>query len=116
RRLKILARRLRGAKKTTNTLDLLLQFRVSPGIVEDIFHEIRTGLNRMDRIDKDIEKHRRRRERTEIGKLLKERRQLIEKFGEKNYEALKERYTIIRRKENKYQRAKKELVEANLRL
>jgi hypothetical protein len=37
RRLKILARRLRGAKTTTNTLNLLLEFRVSPRVVEDIF-------------------------------------------------------------------------------
>ena len=116
RRLKVLARRLRGAKKNTNTLNLLLEFRVSPSVVEDIFHDIRQGVLRVDKIDKDIEKHRRRRERSEMSKLLKERRQLIEKFGEKNFEALKDRYLIIKRKENKYQRAKKELVEANLRL
>ncbi|MBI2095307.1 MAG: RNA polymerase sigma factor RpoD [Candidatus Omnitrophica bacterium] len=116
RRLKILARRLRGAKRTTNTLDLLLQFRVSPGVVEDIFHDIRDGLFRMDRIDKDIEKHRRRRARTEITRLLKERRQILKTFGEKNYEAFKDRYLTIRRKESKYQKAKRELVEANLRL
>ncbi len=116
RRLKILARRLRGAKHNTNTLNLLLEFRVNPNVVEDIFHDIRQGVTRVDRIDKDIEKHRRRRERAHISKLLKERRQLLDKFGEKNYEALKERYLIIKRKENKYQKAKKELVEANLRL
>ncbi|MBI3252335.1 MAG: RNA polymerase sigma factor RpoD [Candidatus Omnitrophica bacterium] len=116
RRLKILARRLRGAKRTTNTLNLLLEFRVSARIVEDIFHDIRDAVTRIDRIDREIERHRRRRERLEIGRLLKERRHLLETFGEKNYEALKERYAGIRRKENKYQRAKKELVEANLRL
>ena len=116
KRLKALARRLRGAKKNTNTLNLLLEFRVSAGTVEDIFHEIRQGVLRIDRIDKEIERHRRRKERTQISRLLKERRQLLNKFGEKNYEDLKERYSNIRRKENKYQKAKKELVEANLRL
>jgi len=116
KRLKSLARRLRGAKRSTNTLNLLLEFRVSPRIVEEIFHEIKKGLLCIDKVDKDIEKFRRKRQRAEIGRLLKDRRQLLTKFGEKNYEALKERFMTIKRKENKYQRAKKELVEANLRL
>ena len=116
RRLKILARKLRGAKKSTNTLNLLLEFRVSPRIVEDIFHEIRENLFRLEKIEKEAEKARRKKQRLQISKLLKEKRQLLRKLGEKNVEALKERYLGIRRKENKYQRAKKELVEANLRL
>ncbi len=116
RRLKILARRLRGAKKSTNTLNLLLEFRVSPRIVEDIFHEIKDGVLRLEKIEKDAERFRRKKQRVQISKLLKEKRQLLARFGEKNYEALRDRYLGIRRKENKYQRAKKELVEANLRL
>lgn len=116
RRLKILARRLRGAKRHTSTLDLLLEFRVSAKIVEEIFADIRQAVARMDKIDRDMERHRRRKERAEIGKLLKERRQLLETFGEKSYDSLKDRYLGIKRKETKYHRAKKELVEANLRL
>ncbi|HTL69674.1 MAG TPA: RNA polymerase sigma factor RpoD [Candidatus Eisenbacteria bacterium] len=116
RRLKILARRLRGAKKTTNVQNLLLEFRVSPRVVEDIFHDIREGVTRLERIDKDIERFRRRKERAQVSKLLKEKRQMLRKFGERDTTELKERYQTIRRKENKYQRAKKELVEANLRL
>ncbi len=116
RRLKILARRLRGAKKSTNVQDLLMEFRVSPRTVEDIFYEIRDGIVRIDKIDREIERHRRKRERAEITKLLKERHALLVKFGSKSYEDLKEGYQVMRRRENKYQRSKKELVEANLRL
>ena len=116
RRLKILARRLRGAKKNTNTLNLLLEFRVSARIVEDIFHDIKDAVTRLDRIEKEMDRHRRKKERPQISKLLKEKRALLKKFGEKSYEHLKERFINIKRKENKYQRAKKELVEANLRL
>ena len=116
RRLKILARRLRGAKKSTNTLDLLLEFRVSARVVEYIFHDIKSAVLRLDRFEKDMEKHRRKRQRLQISKLVKEKRAILKKFGEKSHEALKERFLSIRRKENKYQRAKKELVEANLRL
>ncbi len=116
KRLTILLRRLRQAKKASLVMEILLQFRVSPSVVEDIFHEIRQAVVRIDRIDRDIEKFRRKRDRAMIGKILKERRHVLRKFGEKNYELLKERYQNIRKKENKYQRAKKELVEANLRL
>ncbi|MBI3315775.1 MAG: RNA polymerase sigma factor RpoD [Candidatus Omnitrophica bacterium] len=116
KRLKSLARRLRGAKRTTNTLSLLLEFRVSPRVVEDIFLEIKKGLTHLERTERDLERFRRRRERTEISRLLKERRQLLKQFGEKSPEALRDRTLGIRRKENKYQRAKKELVEADLRL
>ena len=116
RRLKILARRLRGVKRTTHTLPLLLEFRVSPRVVEDIFADIRRGVLRLEKIEKALEKGRRRKDRAEISRLLKEKRHSLRKFGEKSIEDLKERYVNIKRKENKYQRAKKELVEANLRL
>ena len=116
KRLTILARRLRGAKKNTNTLDLLLQFRVSARIVEDIFHEIRAGLWRLEKIDKEIDRNRKKKERALLSKLLKEKKQLLRTLGEKSTEDLKERYLAIKKKENKYQRSKKELVEANLRL
>ncbi len=116
KRLSVLLRRLRTAKKAGLVMEILLQFRVSPSVVEDIFHEIRQAVVRMDRVDRDSERPRRKRDRAMIGKLLKERRQVLRKFGEKSYESLKERYQNIRKKENKYQRAKKELVEATLRL
>ncbi len=116
RRLKILARRLRGAKRHTNTLGLLLEFRVSPRIVEDIFFDIRKGVQRVEKIERELQKFRRNRQRLEISQLLKEKRQILRKFGEKNLETFKERYSQIRKKETKYQKAKKELVEANLRL
>ncbi len=116
RRLKILARRLRGAKRNTNTLNLLLEFRVSARIVEDIFYDIKKCVLRLEKIEKEMERGRRKKDRLQISTLLKEKRQLLTQFGEKNAEALKDRFLIIRRKENKYQRAKKELVEANLRL
>ena len=116
KRLTVLARRLRGAKKKTNTLDLLLQFRVTPRVVEYIFHDIKDILLRLERIEKEIEKNRRKHERLEINKLMREKRVLLQKSGEKRLEDLRERFLSIKRKETKYQRAKKELVEANLRL
>ena len=116
RRLKILARRLRGAKKTTNTLNLLLEFRVSATVVEEIFHEIRQGMVRIDKIDRELDRSKRQNLRVKILELSDEKKELLKKFGEKNMEDLKERFSVMRKREIKYQRAKKELVEANLRL
>ncbi len=116
RRLKILARRLRGAKKSTNTLNLLLEFKVSPGVVEEIYVEIKDAVMRLEKIEKEAERHRKRKERLEISRLLKEKRQILKKFGQKNAEDLKELFLVMKKKEMKYQRSKKELVEANLRL
>ena len=116
KRLASLSKKLRVVKKTSVIQELLLQVRVATNIIEDIFKEIRNAVTRIDKIDREIERFRRKRDRLAIGKLLKERRSVLRKFGEKSYEALKERYFAIRKKENKYQRAKKELVEANLRL
>lgn len=116
KRLSMLSRKLKTVRKPSQVMDLLLQIRVATGIVEDMYIEIRQAAMRVDKIDRDIEKFRRKRDRTSISKLLKERSQLLRKFGEKNYESLKERYQISRKREHKYQRSKKELVEANLRL
>jgi RNA polymerase primary sigma factor len=116
KRLKILIRRLRGAKRTTNIMDLLLEFRLSSSAVEEIFHEIRQAVHRLDRLEREIEKHRKKSERTAVSRILAERRQILAKFGEKSSQVMRELYVVIKRREAKYQRAKKELVEANLRL
>jgi len=116
KRLSMLTRRLKTVKKPSAVMDLLLQFRVAPSVVEEIFHEIRQAVVRIDKIDRDMERFRRKRDRTAVSKLLKERGQVLRKFGEKSYESLKEHYQLMRKREGKYQRAKKELVEANLRL
>jgi RNA polymerase primary sigma factor len=116
RRLKVLMRRLKAAKRGANVLNLLLEFRVSAPTVEDIFHEIRHGLLRLEKIEKETDRLRRKRQPKEVRKLLKEKSQLLRKFGEKSIENLKERFSGMRKKEIKYQKAKKELVEANLRL
>ena len=116
KRLAMLTRRLRTVKKPSAVTDLLLQFRVAPSVVEEIFHEIRQAVVRIDKIDRDMERFRRKRDRLSASKLLKERGHVLRKFGEKSYETLKEHYQLMRKREGKYQRAKKELVEANLRL
>ncbi len=116
RRLKILVTRIRSAKTPDKWMQILLEFRVAPRVVADMFVEVRTGVERVERIERESERARRKKDRNTLSKLLKEKRDLLRKFGEKDLEALRERYQIIRRKENKYQRAKKELVEANLRL
>ncbi len=116
KRLTMLTKRLKTVKKQSVIMDLLLQFRVAPSVVEEIFHEIRQAGVRINKIDRDMERFRRKRDRASVSKLLKERGQVLRKFGEKDFASMNERYQLMRKREGKYQRAKKELVEANLRL
>lgn len=116
KRVQKLLRKLKAAKRTSNLIDLYMEFRLSVGVVEDMFHEIRSSMIRIERIDREMERLRKKREHSAISKLVKERLQILRKFGEKSLDTLRERYLAIRRKEVKYQKAKKELVEANLRL
>ncbi|MCG3176304.1 MAG: RNA polymerase sigma factor SigA [Candidatus Omnitrophica bacterium] len=116
KRLTKLVKRLRTVRKSADVTGILLEFRLATAIVQDMFHEFRQAVERVDQIDREMERRRRRRERAEISRLLKERRSILSRFGEKSFELLRDRYHVIRRKETKYQRSKKELVEANLRL
>ena len=116
KRLTTLVRQLRALRSLSNPMNLLLQFRISPRVVEEIFSDIRQAVHRLERLDRDLDRARRRRSRRDTSRLLKDRRLLLRKFGERKLDEFRERYTQMRRKENKYQKAKKELVEANLRL
>ncbi|MBI4352430.1 MAG: RNA polymerase sigma factor RpoD [Candidatus Omnitrophica bacterium] len=114
-RIKRLVERLKKRRRSAGVLDILVEFRFGALVVEDIFSQIRNGLRNLERVEKDLDKCRRRRKRNEVSRFLKERRELCRKFGG-DHETLKEEFLAMRRKEGKYQKAKKELVEANLRL
>jgi RNA polymerase primary sigma factor len=116
RRVVALTKKLKTSRNPAGTLSIMLQYRISASVVHDLFKDMQQAVIRMDKIDREIERCRRRKDRKGIGALLTERKAILTKYGEKNEAAFKDRYQVIRRKELKYQRSKKELVEANLRL
>jgi len=115
RRISRLTKRLRGAKKTTVLIPLLLEFKFSTMIVEDIADKIKSQIAEMERFDREIERLRDRNVRGQIFKLKERKRRIIRDFSEPLLK-VRERIALIRRREGQFERAQKKLVEANLRL
>jgi len=115
RKLKILTRRLRASRKGSNLVQLLMQFNLAIGIVQQIIANLRNKLDELHRNRVAIEKFRRRRDRGSIGVLIK-RNQQIHKELEETEEKIHEYLRTIQKRERELSRAKKDLVAANLRL
>ena len=115
RKLKVLTRRLRASRKNTNHVQLLMQFNIHIGIVQQIVVNIRTKLEELRRNREEIQRLRRRRDRGKIGVLIQRNQEILRELGEsekKIYDYLR----VIQKRERELSRAKKDLVAANLRL
>ncbi len=116
RKLKVLTRRLRAARKGSNYVQLLMQFNVSIGIVQQLIANMRGRLEELHENREEIKRLRRRRKnRAAIGTLLK-KNQLLLKELEEPEEKFQEYFRAIQKRERELTRAKKDLVAANLRL
>jgi RNA polymerase primary sigma factor len=115
KRLAGLTRRLRASRKNSNVLPLLFEFNLTTSIVEAVASKLKSAVSHIERIDKEIERARKKRIRGGIGRLLSLKRR-IEKDCDEPYRKMKERLKLIRIRESRFVRAKRALVEANLRL
>lgn len=110
-----LLKKLRSSKKKGNLLSLLLEFNLTIGLVQDILAKTKAMLEELENIAREVQRSRRLKRRGDITRLLareKEVRAALIETPEKAREMLK----VISKHEAKFNRAKKELVEANLRL
>ena len=115
KKLKNLIRRLRASRKDADLVELLIQFNLNIGIVEQIIADLRTKLLELRRNREEIVKLRKRNVRGKIGQVEERSRQILHELGEpekKVYEHFKE----IQKRERILSHAKKDLVAANLRL
>ena len=110
-----LMKRLRGAKKTTNLVPLLTDFKFSTSVVEDLAAGMKSMLYEIEKIDRDVIRLSGKGARGHISGLKERKRQLIREFGEPLLR-IKDRLAYIRRRERQFESAQKKLVEANLRL
>ncbi|MDD5073393.1 MAG: RNA polymerase sigma factor RpoD [Candidatus Omnitrophica bacterium] len=110
-----LMKRLRGAKKTTNLVPLLMEFRFSTSVVEDLAAKMKYLLYEIEKIDRDVIRLSGKGSRGQISGLKERKRQVIRDFGEPLLR-IKDRIAYIRRRERQFESAQKKLVEANLRL
>lgn len=115
RRLNMFAASLRRARKPDSISELLKVLDLNISIIVDIVATIKSSLLEIERLNKEIQKARKKRIKGEIQKMQRKIKIIELRLGE-SYSRAKERLQLIKRKELQYTRSKKKLVEANLRL
>jgi RNA polymerase primary sigma factor len=111
RTLRNLAKRLRKSKRPETVIEVLLKFDLTIGFVQDIANKIKNLLAELEEAQARV-KRARKQEKKALLKRIREIRSGF-KVSVKN---VKETVKVIRARENVFNKAKKELVAANLRL
>ncbi len=115
RKLKTLIRKLRASRKESSLENLLMQFNLSIGIVEQIIANLRFKLRKLKQNRDDIVKLRKRRVRGKISQIEEQNRQILRELAESEKKVY-EHFKLIQKRERELSKAKKALVAANLRL
>ena len=110
-----LVRRIRAARKGSNIMELCLEFNFCISIVDDMSNGIKTAISEIDAIDREIQRMRRRRIKGSIKSFEKRKKDIESRFGKK-IDDIKKDYALIRKKAVRFNKVKKAMVEANLRL
>ncbi|MBL7085221.1 MAG: RNA polymerase sigma factor RpoD [Candidatus Omnitrophica bacterium] len=107
--------KLRATRKHENIASLLWEFDLTTSTIEQIGKRIQSSFHQISEIDSQIKRMRKRRVRGKIGLLMQKRKKILKEFGVL-YPKIKEQIKLLRSKQNRFVRAKKALIEANLRL
>lgn len=115
RKIERLTRKIRASMKGKNIVELCLEFNFCTSVAEDLAKEIRAAISEMDSIDREIQRMKRRRIKGCIRSFEKKKKSIESRFGKKQ-DDIKKEFSFIRKKALKFNRVKKAMVEANLRL
>ncbi|UCB57084.1 MAG: RNA polymerase sigma factor RpoD [Candidatus Omnitrophota bacterium] len=115
KKLSVLVSKLRATRKQENIASLLWQFDLITSVIEEVAARIKSSFHQIKEIDSEIKRLRRKKIRGKIGALIQKKKRIIKEFG-LPLPKIKEKIRLIRTKQNKFNKAKKALVEANLRL
>ncbi|MBI5143638.1 MAG: RNA polymerase sigma factor RpoD [Candidatus Omnitrophica bacterium] len=115
RRLIRQANSLRKARNKSSITRLLNELNLAMSVIEEIIKKMEEYLDELSRLDERIARLRRGKRRRDIKRLMKRKRSLGRNFGEP-IDDIKEHFKLIKSREVKFNKAKKELVAANLRL
>ncbi len=115
RRLVRIAKNLRKARSKQAISKLIKELNLVTSVIEEVVKKLEQYLDDLTKIDQRIARFKERKKRLEIKKLMREKRKIARELGEP-LEDIKEYYKLIKSREIKFIRAKKELVAANLRL
>ncbi len=123
-KMKLLGKKLKTARKNADLVNLLMQFNLSIGIIEEIIDSIREKLNELDRLRREpditpevVPPFTREEESIEEvpGDPKQRIRRIVSELGDSERQVREQMIMIVRR-ERELSRAKKDLVAANLRL
>jgi len=109
--------KIKHSRNDENIVSMLKEFNLATNLIENIIIELSSTLKEIDHIERDIKKikSRRKKERGAIRKLAQKKSLLIKKLLTP-HSKLKKQMKIIKIRQSHFNKAKKALVEANLRL
>lgn len=110
-----LTKKIRAAKKGQNILEACLEFNFCPSVIERFATDIKMGIQEVERIDKEIQKMRKRKIRGSIKAFERQKKDIEARFGKKK-EQIENDFMAIRKASMRFNKAKRGMVEANLRL
>ncbi len=115
KKISLLIARLRATRKHENIASLLWRFDLTISIIVNIAKKIQSSFRQINEIDSKVKRLRKQKVRGKIGALVQKRKKILKEFGT-TYPKIKEQIRLVKSRHNKFNKAKKALVEANLRL
>jgi len=115
KRIERLARKIRSSRKGKNIIELCLEFNFCTSVIEDFAKNIRSAISEMDSLEREIQRMRKRRIKGRIKSFEEKIHDIESRFGKKR-DGIKKDFGLIRKAALKFNRVKKAMVEANLRL
>ena len=115
RRIKKIIKRLKQNRKKSYNTELLIQFNFVTSVIETIVRKMNNLMRELEYIERKCELPLRLLNRKKRMTLKAKKRLILRQLGEP-YKDLKEKFKLIKATQARFNRAKKKLVEANLRL
>ncbi|MFZ5802743.1 MAG: RNA polymerase sigma factor RpoD [Candidatus Omnitrophota bacterium] len=115
KKLKTLIRKLRASRKDGNLVELLMQFNLEVGVVEEIIHDLRAKLHTLKVNREEIARLKKKNQTEKIRTLRQRSREISRELGESE-DDIREKFKLVQVRERELSKAKKALVAANLRL
>jgi len=110
-----IAASLKNAKSSSSIGRAVNEMNLAMPVIEDAVKKAEEYLDELSKIDARAARLRKQKNRAEITRLLKEKRRICREFGEPIAD-IDRRFKLIKSTEAKFNKAKKVLVAANLRL
>jgi RNA polymerase primary sigma factor len=115
RKLTGLIAKLKSARTNKAIGRIIMEMNLATSVIEDMAKHIDENIDELARIDGRLSRMKKGYDRQERKSLLKRKRQIERAFGEK-LSSVREQVKLVKSTEVKFNKAKKELVAANLRL